>query len=160
MGLIYKQFTFFTDTDVYESLIPDYMHPKSIKKCPNHSRIVMDTKYISNSRTINLKINMFVPTFFIPPPAIQQQKPSSGAKKIYSTKLKIFFFYSSKIKGPKDPISSLCYVKNQCVVFCTPKHLNLFISVFFVTYLKVFRHVMACDIWYIYIYYIYIYIYI
>ena len=33
-------------------------------------------------------------------PAIQQQKPSSGAKKIYSTKLKIFFIYSSKIEGP------------------------------------------------------------
>ena len=44
---------------------------------------------------------MLVHTFCAPPPAIQQQKPSSGAKKLYSTKLKMFLFHSSKIEGPK-----------------------------------------------------------
>ena len=43
---------------------------------------------------------MFVHTFCAPPPAIQQWKPSSGAKKLYSTKLKVFLFHSSKIEGP------------------------------------------------------------
>ena len=75
------------------------MHPKSIKKYPSHCRIVPDTEYITNIGTINLKINMLVHTFCVHPPAIQQY-PSSGAKKIYSAKLKIFFFHSSKIEGP------------------------------------------------------------
>ena len=52
------------------------------------------------------KISMLVHKFCAPPPAIQQQKPSSGAKKIYSTKLKIFFFHSSKIEEPnQQPLS-------------------------------------------------------
>ena len=79
---------------------PYYMHPKSIKKCPNWSRIVSDTEYITNLRTINLKINMLVSTFCAPSSAIQPKTPSSGANKIYSTKLKMFFFHSSKIERP------------------------------------------------------------
>ena len=79
---------------------PYYMHPKSIKKCPNCSRIVSDTEYITNLRTINLKINMLVSTFCAPSSAIQPKTPSSGAKKKYSAKLKMFFFHSSKIERP------------------------------------------------------------
>ena len=75
------------------------MHPKSIKN--TQITVVPDTEYITNLRTINLKINMLVHTFCAPPPAIQQKKPSSGAKKIYSAKLKMFFFHSSKIEGPR-----------------------------------------------------------
>ena len=43
---------------------------------------------------------MLVHTFCTPPSpsAIQQLKPS-GAKKIYSKKLKMFLFHSSKIEG-------------------------------------------------------------
>ena len=57
---------------------------------------------------------MLVHKFCVPPPAIQNKKPTSGAKKIYSTKLKMFFFHSSKIEGPN--------YKNRCVVFCLSKH--------------------------------------
>ena len=56
---------------------------------------------------------MPVHTFCTTPPAIQQQKPSSGAKKIYSTKLKMFFFHSSEIE--LYPISSLCHMKTKSV---------------------------------------------
>ena len=42
---------------------------------------------------------MLVHIFCAPPPAIQQYKPSSAAKKIYSAKLKMFFCHSSKIGG-------------------------------------------------------------
>ena len=42
---------------------------------------------------------MLVHIFCAPPPAIQQYKPSSAAKKIYSAKLKMFFCHSSKIEG-------------------------------------------------------------
>ena len=49
---------------------------------------------------------MLVHTFCVPPPAIQQQKPSSRTKKIYSTKLKMCFFHSSKNEGIKwQPLS-------------------------------------------------------
>ena len=58
------------------------------------------TEYITNLRTINLKTNMLVHKFCAPPPAIQEWKPSPGAKKLYSTKLKMIFFHSSKIEGP------------------------------------------------------------
>ena len=57
---------------------------------------------------------MLVHKFCVPPPAIQNKKPTSGAKKIYSTKLKMFFFHSLKIEGPN--------YKNRCVVFCLSKH--------------------------------------
>ena len=57
-----------------------------------------DAKYITNLRTINLKTRMLVHTFCTHPPAIQQLKPSSGAKKIYSTKPKRILFHSSKIE--------------------------------------------------------------
>ena len=60
-----------------------------------------NNKSKNNLKTINSKISMLVHTFCAPPPAIQQQKPSSGAKKLYSTKLKMFLFHSSKIEGPK-----------------------------------------------------------
>ena len=43
---------------------------------------------------------MLVNLFCAPPPTIKQYKISSGAKKIYPAKLKIFLFYSTKIKGP------------------------------------------------------------
>ena len=42
---------------------------------------------------------MLFHTFCALPPAIQQYKPSSGAKEIYSAKLKMFFFHSSKTEG-------------------------------------------------------------
>ena len=64
-------------------------------------RKVPDTEYITNLRKINLKISMLVHTFCAPPPAVQQYKPSSGAKKLYSTKMKIFFFHYSKTEVPK-----------------------------------------------------------
>ena len=57
------------------------MYPKSIKKCPNPSRIVPDTEYIANLITINLKIKMLVNTFCAPPHTIQQQKLSSEQRK-------------------------------------------------------------------------------
>ena len=42
---------------------------------------------------------MLVHTFCTSLLAIQQEKRSSGAKEIYSTKLKMFLFHSSKIEG-------------------------------------------------------------
>ena len=65
---------FFTDTDVNQFLIrvPKLHAPKLIKKCPNRSRIVPDTEYIINLRTINLKIIILLHTFCAPPPAVQQ----------------------------------------------------------------------------------------
>ena len=88
---------------------PYYMHPISIKKCPNCSRIVSDTEYITNLRTINLKINMLVSTFCAPSSAIQPKTPSSGANIIYILQnWKCFSFILQKLK---DPISSLCHMK-------------------------------------------------
>ena len=76
MGSIYKAFIFFIDTDVYKFLNWVHkilhLHPKLIKKCPNCSRIVPDTDYITHPKTINLKINMLVHTICAPPPTIQQ----------------------------------------------------------------------------------------
>ena len=45
------------------------MHPKLIKQCPNRSRVVPDTEYITNLGTINLKIEMLGYTFCTPLPA-------------------------------------------------------------------------------------------
>ena len=43
---------------------------------------------------------MLVQTFFTPVPAIQQYKNLHlDQKEMYSTKLKMFFFHSSKIEG-------------------------------------------------------------
>ena len=77
----------------FSFVVPNYVHPKSIKKNK-------DNKSKNNLKTINSKISMLVHTFCAPPPAIQQWKPPSGAKKLYSTKLKMFLFHSSKIEGP------------------------------------------------------------
>ena len=54
---------------------------------------------------------MLVHTFRTPLSAIHQQKPSLGAKKIYSTKLKIFFSHSLKMEGPND--QPLTYEEKQ-----------------------------------------------
>ena len=79
------------------------MRPRSIKQCPKCSRIVPDVEYITNLRTINLKIKMLVLTFCTPPPAIQQQKPSSGAKKCFCLILQKL----------KELISSLSHMRKQ-----------------------------------------------
>ena len=88
------------------------------------------TEYITNLRTINLKIKMLVHTFYIHPPAIQQQKPSSGAKKIYFTKYILYF----TIEGLKNLEElSLCHIKkNKCAVFPMSKHQNLFLGCFLI----------------------------
>ena len=54
---------------------------------------------------------MLVYTFCTHPPAIQQQKTTSGAKEIYSTKLKMFFFFI--LQKSKNSISNLCHFKKQ-----------------------------------------------
>ena len=41
------------------------MHPRLIKNAFNYSRIVPDTEYKNNLRTINLKINMLVHTCYL-----------------------------------------------------------------------------------------------
>ena len=51
---------------------PNYFHPISIKKFPHRSRTVTDTEYITSLRTINLKIEKLVHTFYTHCPAIQQ----------------------------------------------------------------------------------------
>ena len=48
------------------------MRPKWIKQCPNCSKVVPDTEYVSNLGTKNMKIKTLIHTFCIPPPAIQQ----------------------------------------------------------------------------------------
>ena len=60
-----------------------------------------DSEYITNIRTIKLKIKMLIHTFFTHPLAIQQKsrQKKSGEKKIYSAKLNMFLFHSSKIEG-------------------------------------------------------------
>ena len=45
-----------------------------------------------------MKIKILAHKFCTPPPVIQQQKPSSGANKIYSTKLKMFLLHYSKFE--------------------------------------------------------------
>ena len=55
----------------------------------SQSRFFYD--FVTNLKIRNLKIKMLVHT-----------KPSLGAKKIYSTKLKIFFSHSLKIEAPND----------------------------------------------------------
>ena len=65
---------------------------------------------------------MLVHTICNPPLAIQQKKPSFWAKKIYSTKLKMFFFILQKLK---DSISSLCHMKKQvCGISHIQAHIN------------------------------------
>ena len=54
---------------------------------------------------------MLVYTFCTHPPAIQQQKTTSGAKEIYSAKLKMFFFFI--LQKSKNSISNLCHFKKQ-----------------------------------------------
>ena len=101
---------------------PNYMHPKLIKKCLHCSRIVLHTENITNLRTIDLKIKMLVHIFCIPPIAIQQQKLSSGARKIYSTKWKMFLFHFSNIEGPNNqPLSyeetgMWCFARLSCKI--------------------------------------------
>ena len=51
---------------------PNYVHPKSIKKCSSCSKTAPDTEYITNLRKINLKNGMLVHTFCAPPLAIHQ----------------------------------------------------------------------------------------
>ena len=60
-----------------------------------------DSEYITNIRKIKLKIKMLIHTFCTHPLAIQQKnrQKKSGEKKIYSTKLNMFSFHSSKIEG-------------------------------------------------------------
>ena len=60
---------------------------------------------------------MLVYTFCAPPSAI---KSSSGAKKIYSTKLEIFFFHFSKIEGLSQ--QSLSYEKTDVWWFAPQRH--------------------------------------
>ena len=59
---------------IYQFLIflLKFHETKIDKKYSNRSGIVLDTEYVTNVKTINLKINMLVQTFFVPSPAIQQ----------------------------------------------------------------------------------------
>ena len=71
-GLNLQRIYIFTHTDVYKFLIwcSNHMRPDLIKQCPNCSTIVPETGYVTNLRTINLKINMLVYTFCTLLPAI------------------------------------------------------------------------------------------
>ena len=93
---------------------------------------------------------MLVNTFCVPPPAIQQQKPSSRTKKIYSTKLKMCFFHSSK--NLRNQIAAFVIWKNSCVVFCTPISTKICFlgcfSSFTWNYLDVWWNVIyTCHMW-------------
>ena len=48
-GLNIRRIYNFIDNDVYKFFwgYPNYMHPKSIKQCPNCCRIVPDTEYVT-----------------------------------------------------------------------------------------------------------------
>ena len=48
------------------------MHQKLMKQWPHCFRIVPDTEYITDLRTINLEIKMLFQTFCTPPPTIQE----------------------------------------------------------------------------------------
>lgn len=107
--LIFKDFVFFTNTDVYRFGCPNYLHLNSIKQCPHRSRKVSDTDYkTKNLRTRSFKIKILAHIFFTAPPANQLWKPTSGAKKMHSTK--IHSFIPQRLK---DPTSSICFMKKQ-----------------------------------------------
>ena len=61
-----------------------------------------------------MKIKVLFHTFCTHPPAIQQWKPYTGAKKIYSTKLKMFLFHS---KNWRTKLAAFGISKNTCVIF-------------------------------------------
>ena len=64
-----------------------------------------------------MKIKMLLHTFCTFSPGIQQKKPSSGVKEIYSTKLKSFCSILQKLR---EPIAlrhkTLSYEKNRYMV--------------------------------------------
>ena len=83
---------------------------------------------------------MFVDIFCTPQHAIQQHKPLSGAKKIYSAKLN---FFVSFFKNWRTQLAAfLIWKKTRCVVLCTSKLWNvLFLACFLSLAWNYFREV-------------------
>ena len=96
---------------------PNYMYPKSIRKFTNGSRIVTDTEYITNLRTINLKINRLIHTFCTPSTCYSAVETFIWSKEniFYKTENAFFFI----LQKSKVPISMLCHMKRKtiCGVF-------------------------------------------
>ena len=78
----------------------------------HYARIVADTKYMTNLRTVNLKIKVLVHIFRIPSPPIQQKKTFIWGEEnlFYKTENVFFFNFFSKTK------------RLRYVVFCTSKN--------------------------------------